>query len=278
MPLVGFNAQHVRQGRCQRGATKRQGERSPGPISAETLANHIVKLHVRDLERVFNGAIRALAKAGIVGKKVTGMADGTDLETTERSRGCGQVTRTVGIEDTQGRVHAIEVTVYGWTVLRLIEAITKIPWAVKGAKIHEQEALGTRALVTHARMHLAGVARLPKVIFEKGVLNGTTLWWLDQHEGTWVVPAQAKMAVTAEARAQAAAGEEMTVGRRAHTGRHGQGKTARTERLETEGVGITGLTTYAQDGTPEQARHVNRRDVQPHPINAVVIRKWKGKD
>jgi hypothetical protein len=32
MRLVGFNAQQVRQGLCQRGATKRQGERLLGPI------------------------------------------------------------------------------------------------------------------------------------------------------------------------------------------------------------------------------------------------------
>ena len=62
MPLVGFKAQHVRQGVCPRGAATRQGERTPGPISPETLANNIVKLNVRDLEGVFNGAIRALAK------------------------------------------------------------------------------------------------------------------------------------------------------------------------------------------------------------------------
>ena len=99
MQLVGFNAQHVRQGMCQRGAAKRQGERTPGPISSETLANKIVKLHVRDLESVFNRAIRALAKAGVFDKTVTGMAEGTYLETTERYQGCGQVTRTVPIED-----------------------------------------------------------------------------------------------------------------------------------------------------------------------------------
>src|ERR671910_554005 len=44
MQLVGFNAQHVRQGVCQRGAATRQGERSLGPISPKTLANNIVKL------------------------------------------------------------------------------------------------------------------------------------------------------------------------------------------------------------------------------------------
>ncbi len=278
MQLVGFNAQHVRQGMCQRGAAKRQGERPPGPISPETLANNIVKLNLRDLESVFNGAIRALARAGVFAKQVTGIADGTDLETTERYRGCGQVTRKVRIADTQGRVHEIEVTVYGWKVLLLIDAATKIPLAVKVGQIQEHEALWTRALVTQARMNLAGVARLHKVIFDKGFLDGTTLWWLNQQEVTFVVPAKANMAVTADARAQAAAGEEITVGRRAHTVRHGQGKTTRTERLETEVVGITGLTTYDQYGTPEHGRQANRRDFQPNLLNAVVVRQWNGKD
>jgi hypothetical protein len=43
MRLVGFNAQQVCQGMCQRGASKRQGERSPGPMCPDTVAKHIVK-------------------------------------------------------------------------------------------------------------------------------------------------------------------------------------------------------------------------------------------
>src|SRR5262245_59085207 len=89
MQLVGFNAQQVRQGICQRGAFTRQGERRPGPLCPATLAKNIVKCNLRDLEAVCNGAIRALAKAGVFGGKVTGIADGTDLETTERYTGCG---------------------------------------------------------------------------------------------------------------------------------------------------------------------------------------------
>jgi hypothetical protein len=278
MQLVGFNAQQVRQGICQRGATKRQGERSPGPISPETLANNIVKLNLRDLEVLFNGAIRALAQAGVFDKKVTGIADGTDLETTARYHGCGQVTRTVRIEDKQGRMHAIEVTVYGWKVLLLIDAVTKIPLAVKVMQIQEHEALWTRALVTQARANLAGSARLHKVVFDKGFLAGTDLWWLDQQGLLFVVPAKDNMAVTADAHALAAAGEEVTVGRRVHTVRHGQGKTAWNERLETEVVGLTGLMTYEQYGTEEHGRYHNRRDFKPNPINAVAVRKWKGKD
>lgn len=57
-----------------------------------------------------------------------------------------------------------------------------------------------------------------------------------------MVPAKTNMAVTADARAQAVAAEALTIGRRLHTVRHGQGTGAWRERLETEVVGITGLT------------------------------------
>ncbi|HSF32456.1 MAG TPA: hypothetical protein VLK82_18540 [Candidatus Tectomicrobia bacterium] len=103
MQLVSFNAQQVRQSIRQRRATMRQSERSLGPICPDTLAKHIVTLNLRDLEAVCNGSIRALAKAGVLGAKVMGMADGTDLETTERSTGCGQVTRQVRLEDKRVR-------------------------------------------------------------------------------------------------------------------------------------------------------------------------------
>jgi hypothetical protein len=278
MRLVGFNAQQVRRGICQRGATKRRGERPPGPICPDSLAKNIVKLNLRELEAVFNGAIRALAKAGVFSAKVTGVADGTDLETTQRYRGWGQVTRKVRIEDTRGQVHEIEGTVYGGKALLVIDAATKIPLAVKVGPIDEHETHWTRAWVTQARANLAGYARLDKVVFDKGFLDGTDLWWLDQQGIPCVVPAKANMAVTADARAQAAAGEDITVGHRVPTIRHGQGKMARTERQETEVVGGTGLTTDDQYGTPAHARHRHRRDFHANPLNAVVVRKWHGRE
>ena len=71
----------------------------------------IVKLNVWDLKGVFNSAIRSLAKAGIFGQRVTGIADGTDLVTTDGYRGGGQVTHTRCLEDQRGRMQDIEVTV-----------------------------------------------------------------------------------------------------------------------------------------------------------------------
>jgi hypothetical protein len=160
----------------------------------------------------------------------------------------------------------------------LIEARTKIPLAATVVPIQEHQTLSLRALITQARTHLAGHVRLHKVVFDRGCWGGVDWWWLEQHGITCVVPAKDNMAVTVDAQAQAAAGEGITVGRRAHTVRHGQGKTAWSMRLETEVVGITGLTTDDQYGTPEHGRQHNRRDLQPHPINAVVVRQWHGRD
>jgi hypothetical protein len=242
------------------------------------LAHQIVKVKVRDLEAVFKGASRALARAGVLGATVAGMVAGTDLETTERSVGCGQVTRHVRQEDTQGRVHAIEVTVDGWKVLLLIDAVTKIPLAVKVGPIDEHETHWTRALVTQARAHLAGAARRHTIVFARGFWDGTDVWGLDQQGLLVVVPAKPKMAVSVDARAPAATGEGLSHGRRVDTVRHGQGQTARPERLTTEVVGITGLTTDDPYGTAEHRRHTKRRDFQPNPRKAVVVRQWHGRD
>jgi hypothetical protein len=65
------------------------------------------------------------------------MADGTALETTARYEGCGQATRKRKLTDKRDKVHVIEVTVYGWKVFRLSDAVTKIPVAVNVGQIQE---------------------------------------------------------------------------------------------------------------------------------------------
>jgi hypothetical protein len=271
MRLLGFNASHIHHGVWQRGAAKRQGPRTEEPICPEALANNIVKLQLQDLEALFDGSIQALAQAGLLGTTGTGMLDATDVETTPHYAGGGQVTR-------KRKVHEIEVTVDGGKVLGLIEVRPKVPLAVKVVKIHEHEVRWRRALVLQAQANLAGAARLANLVFDKGFVAGVDPWWLDQRGIPFVVPAKDHMAVTADARAQSAAGEGITIGRRVHTVRHGQGRTAWTERLETEVGGLAGLTPDDQYGTAEHGRHHNRGDCQPNPIHAVVVRTWHGRD
>src|SRR5512133_825405 len=105
MRLVGFNAYQVRHGVCQRGAARRQGPRTTGPICPDALADNVVKLNLRDLETLFNSVIRALTRAQVFAAQVTGIVDATDLETTAHYEGCGSVTRQRKIMDTRGNVH-----------------------------------------------------------------------------------------------------------------------------------------------------------------------------
>jgi hypothetical protein len=66
--------------------------------------------------------------------------------------------------DKHGLVHELEVTVDGWNVLLLIDAVTTMPLAVKVGPIHERETHRTRALGTQARGNLAGATRLTTVL------------------------------------------------------------------------------------------------------------------
>jgi hypothetical protein len=102
--------------RCARGCANvglasNNASGSQDPSGPDTLAKKIVKPNVWDLEGVFKSAIWALTKAGICGQRVTGIADGTDLVTTDGYRGGGQVTRTRRLEAIWGRRQDIEVTV-----------------------------------------------------------------------------------------------------------------------------------------------------------------------
>ncbi len=206
MRLVGFKAQQVRHGVCRRGMANRQGPRQEGPICPDALANNLVKMDLRALETLFNSTIRTLVKAGLLRAQVTGIVDGTDLETTAQYEGCGHVIWKRKLTDKYGKVREIEVMVSGWKVIVLIDAFTKLPLAVQVVPIQEQETLSLRVLVTQAWTNLAGHARLHKVVFDRGFLAGTDLWWLDQRGITSVVTAKEDMAVTTDAQALAAAG------------------------------------------------------------------------
>jgi hypothetical protein len=117
MRLVGFQAHHRV---CQRGAVPRQGPHIRGPTCSDALPDNMVKLNRR-----------VLAQTGVLATNITGIVDATDLETTAQHKGCGQVTRQRKMVDMHGKGHEIEVTVYGWKLIVVIDAHPKIPLAGK---------------------------------------------------------------------------------------------------------------------------------------------------
>ena len=75
----------------------------------------------------------------------------------------------------RGYVHEIEAPVYGFKLIILSKARTKMPLAATVIRLQEHEVLSARALVTQARTHLAGHARLHEVVFDRGGWDGVDL-------------------------------------------------------------------------------------------------------
>ncbi|MBC7083540.1 MAG: hypothetical protein H5T95_08630 [Firmicutes bacterium] len=118
---------------------------------------------------------------------------------------------------------------------------------------------------------------MPFRFFDKGFLDGPTLYELDKMHIGFVVPAKDNMRVTSDARSIAASGEGHIATRTTEVS-HGHGSDKTTERLFTELVVIEGLCTYDQYCPREEVNHIFRKDHVPQPINAVMVRKWDNEE
>jgi hypothetical protein len=277
MPVGGFQAPPGRPGVGQRGAAQRPGLRTAGPLGPAARANHRVTRDWRALAAWFKGARRALSKAGRCRAQGPGRGDGPALETTAPSAGGGPVPRPRPLTEMPGPGRAMAVTVSGWQVLVWRDAATKRPRAVTVVPRQAHDGRCLRALGPPARAHLEGSARRSTGVVARGWRAGTEVGGLDQHGSTGVVPAPEALAVSADARALAAASDGLPVGRRAHPGRPGQGREAWRARLETAGGGRARLTPDDPSGTRAHGRPPHRRACPPTPIQAVGVRPWPGR-
>ena len=277
MRLAGGNAVPRRDGLCQRRHAKRQGAQAPGPLCPDTWADNIVTLSLEAMAACRHGVGQDLAQAKVFARQVTGIVEGTDLETTARSAGCGQATRQRQRTDTRGQGREIAVTVYGWNLRVMIEVRTTRPLAATVGQSQAHAASVTRALVRQAQATLARHARLRRVVCARGCLDGADRWWLAPQDRGLVVPATEHRRVTAAAQALAAAGPGV-VARRVPTVPHGQGTHRGTARLDTAVVGLTAVTTSAQYGPEEHAQHQYHQDFAGDPLHAVVGRTWHKRD
>jgi hypothetical protein len=111
-------------------------------------------------------------QAGLGGATVTGMVAATGLDTTAAADGRGPATRQRQRTDTQGSGQESAGTVDGWKPIVWIAAGLKRPLAVTGVPIHAPAGRSRPALGAPGRTHLAGAARLPQVVVDRGVGAG----------------------------------------------------------------------------------------------------------
>jgi len=280
MEMLGFNAQVLEEGICDRGHHSRKaGKKKPTPFSPQTLANVMARFSIEEAEALLNVLISLISRNALLDEELSVIIDATDLIVPDSfpEDACGAVTRKQKITDKHGRTQEVEVLVRGFKLITVLWQKGRIPLAAKIVKINEHEAGYTLELIRKAQENIGSCARIVRLFFDKGFLDGPTLYELDKMRIGFVVPAKDNMRVTSDARSIAASGEGRIASRTTEVSHgHGSGKT--TERLFTELVGIEGLCTYDQYCPREEVNHIFRKDHVPQPINAVVVRKWDSKD
>src|SRR6266567_3589754 len=272
MELVGFNAQQCENGLTKRGDAQRQTKKKQGPITPQCLAENISKLKQEEMEALFNQIVQLLVRWGLLSGERIAALDGSKLPTPQSYEGCGKLkqTRRVKVKG-QPEVATEEYYLYGWKVLVLIEVQTRLPLAMKVVKIQEYEGSWLLPLLEQAQRNLGEQAHIDTVVMDRGYLDGDDLWRVHQKGIIFVIVGKANMAVVQDAQGLAK-GERARV--RERVVGHGHGKKATRQRLRTELVGLSALTSYDSYGEAEQTQYAHRRDYSGQPINAVVVRRW----
>ena len=277
MTLVGFNARLIREGATRRGDDKRKHKEKQGPVSPQTLGKYICKIPLQAMADCYNGCILCVAAAGMFPALVGVIMDGSDIETTAKYKGCGKVKREEKFQDKYGKWRVREVVVYGWKVLVVLEASTRIPIAVKVVQIQESECNYTLEMLDLAQANLGGYSRIVRVVFDRGYLDGETWYEIDRRGIIFVIPAKSDMQVASAARGLAYTGGGKGAVR-VEKVRRGHGKNSWMEELRTLVVGLPGLTSYAQYGPAGCAKSQYRKDFVGQKINAVVVLEWENKE
>jgi hypothetical protein len=232
---------------------------------------------------LFNHAVQMLAAQGVFPKEVTVALDPTDIETPEGFDGAGRVTRKKKVRDKRGCPTTVEVTVWGFRLIAVMETTTRLPVAAKLVQIQENGIKYWKEMVAQARNNLEGHARIRTVVADREFVDGEIMWWVEQQGMGFVIPGKSGMDVTREARQRTHQARDgaFTDGavRRERTVKvkRGQGRNQRVEELKTVVWGIEGLAGLDTYGPPAECAEKHRKDARGHALNAVVVDTWNNK-
>jgi len=283
MSMCGFNAHQVRNGSCDRG-TKLRKTTTPqirGSLCVDTVANHIVTITHRRIENFFNRSIVQLAKQGIFPKKIHAACDCTLYETTNKFKGCGSVTREVKVQARgyrkNGELKQVPVTLYGWKVWAIYEIKTNIPLAIKIDTIEKPDNLHILAVLEQAKKNVKASSAIDSLVIDRGFLDGKVLYDIDLQGIEFVIPLKRNMDAAKDARQLALDCESFPPVHRKVEVVHGYGKKKYTEKVITTLVGVPDLLTCDWFNPEGSQANTAKKDYEPIPLNAVVVKTWDNK-
>lgn len=289
MRLVGFNGREVRKGTSARGKNRPKSasdqteaeefskaqdrdDKIPirGPLCPQSIGKYVGAITAKALERFFNGVIRILAARHFFSKRVHALLDASEIETTERCKGCGKVTKdkAPNLRLRKGRIRKVTESVFGFKIWVVWDANSKLPLALRFSTINVADIDLAQEVVAQAIDNLGEHATLESLAFDRGFIDGKFMWWLEQNGVIFQVPAKKNMNVYVDVLSLVGKGTRKVRERKRYVGR---GKTRKTVIDTWEVEGIEGLTSAGFYGERGSGSHENRKDFVPNPLNAVVV-------
>ncbi|MBI3600361.1 MAG: transposase [Nitrospinae bacterium] len=209
-------------------------------------------------------AVSVLAKKGfITGSKF--ILDATDLPTTKRFKGCGVKKKVEKKKDKDGKEIEVVEYIYGFKLLVLMEAKSKIIVAAKVVKINEHESQFTMEMIREAQRNIGSNVKIKRLLIDRGFIDGVTLWKLKKEGIHFIIPVRGNMDIAKDIRGFR---DEKADGERIFC----------EESKEVKAVGVKGLLSYDQFGDELHQKKRNRADFKTNPINAVMVIYWDGKE
>ena len=283
MSICGFNAYQVKNGNCKRGMKLR---RTPipeirGSLCVDTVANHIVTISPRRIENFFNRCIQQLSNHHIFPNHIHAVCDVTLYETTSKYIGCGSVRhkRKVKARGSRknGELKQVTVTLYGWKIWAIYEIKTGIPLSIKIDTIEKPDNLHVLAVLEQAKENVKASSTITSLVIDRGFLDGKVLYDIDQQGIEFVIPLKRNMEAAKDARQLALDVDNFTPVSREMDVTHGYGKKQYTEKLITTLVGVPDLLSCDWFNPKGSKANTTKKDYQPIPLNAVVVKKWNNK-
>lgn len=283
MSMCGFNAHQVKNGSCERGIKLRKTPppQIRGSLCVDTVANHIVTITPRRIENFFNHSIQQLAKEGIFPEKIHAACDCTLYETTSKFKGCGSVTHMVKPKARghrkNGELKEVPVTLYGWKIWAIYETKTNIPLAIKIDTIEKPDNLHVLSVLEQAKENVKISSTIDSLVIDRGFLDGKVLYKIDLQGIEFVIPLKRNMAACKDARQLALDCEASPPVTREVNVVHGYGKNKYTEKVLTTLVGVSDILTCDWFNPEGSQANTTKKDYEPIPLNAVVVKTWDNK-
>jgi len=282
MRIVGFNGREIKEGTCNRGRKKpinKEKEPVPirGPVSCDFIRDTLVSIVASTLEKIFNRGISILAKHKFFPKSVHALLDASQIESTEKCKGCGKVTKEkpLTLKLRKKRIRRALETVFGFKIWVVWDPNSRLPLSMSFTTIEVHDINLAQEVVQQAIDNLGDHAKITSLAIDRGFTDGIFLWWVNSKEITFFIPAKSNMNVYQDALYCMGTGNLCQRDKIRFIGA-GKNKIQVTDHWSVEG--LENLTTAEFYGPLGNGSHQNSKTFVPNSINAVVVHHDPFKD